>query len=99
MDRYVRKYLRRYQFLRPLLLESIEHLAYCFPAATFRLAVGYDHDTSKPELVLWVGVSDMDGHQAFNHLREFDERWWLAVMDRAQGRLHFNVEFIGDEGT
>jgi len=89
----VSRFLEKYPFLVPLLLEAYGHIALHFPYSQVFLEVVSDPEASSDsQLVAFIATSLAPG-EAVNRLDRFDDAWWLDALDRAQGKLCVHLEF------
>lgn len=88
----VRLFLETHLFLPPLLKEARDKIRDQFPASQVFLQVVNDpEDPTNTQLIAFIATS-ADPTTAFGKLQELDAMWWLAAMDRAQGKFQISLE-------
>ena len=88
-------YLEEYSFLVPLLEEALPALRLQFGDCPCTLEVSYDpEEPGHHQLVAYVHTS-LSPQEALDALKAFDDGWFLGQLTRTQGRLSFNVRFVG----
>jgi hypothetical protein len=88
----VRRFLGAHPFLLPLLEEAHDKIQERFPDSRVFLQVVNDpEDPANTQVVAFV-AADCEPLAAFARLQELDASWWLAAMDRAQGKFQINLE-------
>src|SRR5689334_17191798 len=91
--REVHAFLQKYPFLLPFLVEAHANIQRYFPSSPVTLkAVTDPEDAGNSQLVAYISTGEDPG-DVFEKLQQLDAQWWLAAMDRAQGKFHVNVAF------
>ena len=86
-------FLAENPILIDLLQEATSTLEVCFPGAVSAIEVVDDPEVSGYRLaVVYVRTSEPP-NRALERLTRFDDVWWLGTMQRAKGKLSFDVEF------
>jgi hypothetical protein len=88
-------YLDRYPFLSSLLLEAFGQVKRLFgPKPRVTLRVAYDPEaTDECELVASIHTG-LPVEEVVDRLDRFDNDWGLDAMEKAQGKLSFDLEFV-----
>ncbi len=89
----VQRFLEDNQFILPLLLLSRLYIERYFPGAEVLLDIETDADEGKDQQLVALIVTSLSPDEAFQHLQEFDEQWWLDVIDQTQMKLSISLEF------
>jgi len=85
--------LVRWPDLASLALEARPHLVNHFGnQARLLIESTRDPETPSDQRVVVTVRADLEPEEALKQLNAFYEAWWLGAMDRARGRLVFNVE-------
>lgn len=77
--------------LESLITDAYNIIAVYFPNSDTRLGVDPDPDNGEQSLLLTI-TADLEPKEAFETLQEFDSKWWLDNMRRADGRLSIFLE-------
>lgn len=87
------RFLEKYPFLVSLLLEVYSHIEEFFPRSLVYLTVSTDlEEFSTDRLTVFIST-DLDPDSALDALSDFDIKWWLNSLKRAQGKLCITLEF------
>jgi hypothetical protein len=87
------RFLEKYPFLVSLLLEVYSHIEEFFPRSLVYLTVSTDlEEFSTDRLTVFIST-DLDPDSALDALSDFDKKWWLNSLKRAQGKLCITLEF------
>lgn len=88
----IASFLRSNRSLAAILVDSAPPFAEAFPGTPIALDIMTEEGASRTiyALALWHG----DRASARKALNDFDERWWLANMRKAAGRLVFDYELM-----
>ncbi len=88
----IANFLRSNRPLATILLDSVPAFAEAFHGSPIALDVMTEEGASRTiyALALWHG----DRASARQALNSFDERWWLANMRKAAGRVVFDYELM-----
>ena len=86
-------FLEKAPFLVPLLLEAHPQIKRSFPGSPVFLEVSVDPEGEEPEkLLAAIQITGLSAHEAVDRLHQFDQRWWLSVFRRVQGKLIITME-------
>jgi hypothetical protein len=86
-------FLERYPFLVSLLLEAHYEIEKYFSHSQICLEVVTDPEAMDDYQLAVFIVTKLGPDEAVDRLEQFDEGWWLDVLDQAQGMLCIDVEF------
>ena len=87
------RFVEKYPFLVSLLLEVYSHIEEFFPRSLVYLTVSTDlEEFSTDRLTVFIST-DLDPDSALDALSDFDKKWWLNSLKRAQGKLCITLEF------
>jgi hypothetical protein len=90
----VDNFLQAHQELVSLLTEAYQELRKYFSSEDLKLELVSDPEIGGDQqlfVYIFTALSVTDALKQFN---EFDERWWLDKIDRANGLLNFNLRFV-----
>jgi hypothetical protein len=87
------RFLERYPFLVSLLVEADTHIEKHFPLSLIFLTVVTDPEEFGTEQLIVYIATDLGPDEATDLLSDFDKKWWLKSLKRAQGKLCITVEF------
>jgi len=85
-------YLERFPFLVPLLLEAYDTIADYFPGSPVFLDFVADPEATEDDQLVAFIATDFSPDEALDRLDQFDDGWWLAALERAEGKLCIHVE-------
>ena len=88
-----RAFIEAHPHLLPLLHEAVLEIARYFPESERYLRVVTDPEVPGDEQILLTIATRQEPSEAGSLLDQFDERWWLGAMDRADGLLCIDLEF------
>jgi len=84
-------FLDIHPFIVPLLSEIAKNALVAFPGSTLSIRVSRDPTgVDREQLALHIHTN-LSPNAALNRLNEFDDRWWLANIDRAAGLISIDV--------
>jgi hypothetical protein len=89
----VLRFLEKYSFLVPLLLQAPGKISDHFPDPRLTLEVMADPEAVKDRQLLLSIATELSADDAAQRLDRLDESWWLDAVGRAQGKLCIIVEF------
>jgi hypothetical protein len=93
--RAVREFLLYNQDLAGVLLDALEPLAEAFgPFPQVCLSTVRDPEIEKSPELLGLILTPLGADEALDRLAKFDERWFLRQLQRINGRLIFDLEFV-----
>ncbi len=87
------RFLERYPFLVSLLVEAYPYIETYFPLSLIFLTVVADPEEFGIEQLVAYITTDLGPDEATDLLSDFDKKWWLNSLKRAQGKLCITVEF------
>jgi hypothetical protein len=86
-------FLQSNRFLAPILIEASLEIGKHFNDPRIVLEVDRDEEErSSQQLVAYI-TTNFNPAEALRRLKQFDEDWWLDVMDLTQGRLCISLEY------
>lgn len=89
----VSTFLRESPFLIMLILEARIQIAKYFPESELHLETISDPEGLEPsKLFLYISTNESP-RDARPKLKSLDKEWWLAALDRAQGKLCISLEY------
>jgi hypothetical protein len=89
----VLNFVGEHPFLRPLLVEAPGFIEKYFSGSKLFLKVFTDPEAvGKHHLVIFIATK-YGSKETLERLDQLDEAWWLAALDKAQGKLSINVTF------
>lgn len=87
------RYLERYAFLIPILVEASEIIPRFFPKGTkVALRLIPDREAMAHEDLFGIIHTSLPPDEALDRLDQLDEAWWLATAVSARGKLTLDVE-------
>jgi hypothetical protein len=87
-------FLQEHQELVALLNESYKEIRKYFPSEDLKLELVSDREIAEDrQLFVYINTS-LSVTDALKKLDEFDKKWWLERIDRANGLLNFNLQFV-----
>jgi hypothetical protein len=90
----VGSFLQEHQELISLLNEAYRELKKYFLSEDLKLESISDPEIAgEQQLFVYISTS-LSVTDALHKLDEFDEKWWLDRIDRANGLLNFNLRFV-----
>ena len=87
------RFLERYPFLVPLLVEAFYNIQKFFPYSLIYLMVSTDPEESGTDRLVAFISTDLGPDEALDALSAFDKRWWLNSLKGSQGKLCITLEF------
>lgn len=90
----VRAFLVRYPFLISLLLEARPKISKYFPGKDVSLRVVADPEVTEDEQLMVLVIETSSPDEVYGRLERFDNDWWVGAVDRAEGKLCIDVEFV-----
>lgn len=87
------RFLERYPFLVPSLVEVYPHIEEFFPHSLVYLTIATDQEEWGIDRLVAFIATDLDPDEALDALSTFDKKWWLNSLKRAQGKLCITLEF------
>jgi hypothetical protein len=87
------RFLERYPFLVPLLVEVYPHIEEFFPHSLVYLTVTTDPEEWGIDRLVAFIATYSDPDDVLDALSAFDKKWWLNSLKRAQGKLCITLEF------
>lgn len=86
-------FLTRNDFLVPLLIEANREIKKHFPESDLYLEVVNDPEAKdKRQLLLYISTK-LAPREARPILKKLDNEWWLAALEKAQGKLCISLEY------
>lgn len=86
-------FLRAHPELVPLLKEAYQRIQKHFPDSPVALEVIADPE-APDDRDLWAFIqTTLPPEEALEQVNRFDEEWWLAALDKANGKLGIDVEY------
>jgi hypothetical protein len=87
-------FIQEHQELVALLNESYKEIRKYFPTENLKLELVSDREIAEDQQLFVYVCTSMSVTDALQKLDEFDQRWWLERIDRANGLLNFNLRFV-----
>jgi len=88
----VLRFLRKYSFLMPMLLEGADQARRYFPDAALSLEFYRDPEDAKLNHLYAAITTDLSLEEESERRDQFGENWWLNVIAEADMKLNFDVE-------
>ena len=88
----VLRFLERYPFLVPLLVETYYNIVEYIPHSLVFLAVVTDPEEFGTDQLIASIATDLGPEEAADALSHLDKKWWLNSLKRAQGKLCITLE-------
>ncbi len=92
----VLKFLAKYPFLVPLVLEAHGYIRKHFPDSPLFLQYVPDPEIDDPQLVVYI-VTKLEPEEAIDRMDEFDADWYRNYPNQDQGKMFFNLDRLDDE--
>jgi hypothetical protein len=90
----VLRFLERYPFLVPLLVQAYDKVGSYFPGARLYLEViGDPEEMDDNELIVFI-ATNLAARAAVERLKRLYEGWWLYASAQARGKLAINLECL-----
>jgi hypothetical protein len=86
-------FLRENPFLVTLILEARSEIGKQFPDSQLFLEVLSDTEGIDPDRLYLYISTDLPPTEARPRLKALDNDWWLAALNRAQGKLCISLEY------
>ncbi len=90
----VGNFLQAHQELTSLLPEAYQELRKYFSSEDLKLELVADPELAGEQQLFVYIFTALSVTDALKQFDEFDERWWLERIDRANGLLNFNLRFV-----
>jgi hypothetical protein len=90
----VGNFLQAHQELNSLLNEAYQELRKYFSSEDLKLELVADPEIAGDQQLFVYIFTPLSVSDALQKFDEFDERWWLDRIDRANGLLNFNLRFV-----
>ena len=90
----VENFLQAHQELISLLTEAHQELRKYFSSEDLKLELVADPEIAGDKQLFVYVFTFLSVTDALEKFDEFDERWWLDRIDRANGLLNFNLRFV-----
>jgi hypothetical protein len=90
----VSNFLQAHQELISLLDEAYQELRKYFSSEDFKLELVADPEIGDDRQLFVYIFTALSVTDALKQFDEFDEKWWLDKIDRANGLLNFNLRFV-----
>lgn len=87
------RFLERYPFLVPLLVEAYRNIQRCFPLSLVYLTVISDPEEFGTDQLTAFIATNLEPEKAVDALSNFDKTWWLKAVKRTQGKFCITLEF------
>jgi hypothetical protein len=87
-------FLQAHQELVSLLNEAYQELRKYFLSENLKLELVSDPEIAGEQQLFVYIFTSLSVTDALNKIDDFDDRWWLAQIDRANGLLNFNLRFV-----
>lgn len=87
------RFLEKYPFLVPMLIEAYSNIEKFFPHSLVRLAVVTDPEEFGTEQLTAFVVTNLGPDETIDALSAFDKKWWLKSLKRTQRKLCITLEF------
>jgi hypothetical protein len=87
------RFLERYPFLVPLLIEAYRNIQRCFPLSLVYLTVISDPEEFGTDQLTAFIATNLEPERAIDALNNFDKTWWLKAVKRTQGKFCVTLEF------
>jgi hypothetical protein len=87
-------FLQAHQELASLLNEADRELRKYFSSEDLKLELVADPEIAEDQQLFVYIFTSLLVTDALKKFGEFDEKWWLDKIDRANGLLNFNLRFV-----
>jgi hypothetical protein len=87
-------FLQAHKELVSLLNEAYQELRKYFSSEDLKLELVVDPEIAGEQQLFVYILSSQSVTDALKKIDEFDDRWWLERIDRANGLLNFNLRFV-----
>jgi hypothetical protein len=87
-------FIQEHQELVALLNESYKEIRKYFPSEELKLELVSDREIAEDQQLFVYICTSLSVTDSLKKLDEFDEKWWLERIDRANGLLNFNLRFV-----
>jgi hypothetical protein len=90
----VGNFLQAHQELISLLTEAYQELRKYFSSEDLKLELVADSEIADERQLFVYIFTALSVTDALKQFDEFDDKWWLYRIDRANGLLNFNLRFV-----
>ncbi len=91
----VSTYLHKHSFLVPLILEAYSQITQRFLGFQYHLGLEVSQEATSDEEALYLLICTVSSCEEVQPLlTKLDEEWWLDEVERADGQLTIDVEYL-----
>jgi hypothetical protein len=90
----VGNFIQAHQELASLINEAYQELRKYFSSEDLKLELVTDPEIAEEQQLFVYILTSLSVTDALQKFDEFDQQWWLARIDRANGLLNFNLRFV-----